>query len=104
MNQGLRHKLIGVWKTDPADRGAIREFGQATLCFEDNGQLVYISHDEGRDQIILLRYHVEGQMLVTDQPSAPSEERTRFAFTSEGKLQLLYEDRRATYLKVALEV
>lgn len=52
---------------------------------------------------MLLTYRVEGDVLVTDQPSDPREERTKFKFTASGNLVLLREQRPATYVRIADE-
>jgi len=78
-----RSTLEGCWKIDPTDDAAVAAFGMATLEFGKDGRLTY-SVDEGeRRQIILLTYKVEGQTLVTDQPSSPRQERTRFALEGD---------------------
>jgi len=43
---------------------------------------------DGRWQIMKLTYRVEGDYLVTDQPSSPRAERTRFRLESDGTLRL----------------
>lgn len=80
--------LIGTWRTDPTDAWSLRHYGEVTLRFDAQGGLVYTVHQPGKDQIILLTYRVEGDCLVTDQPSSPAEERTPFFFTPDGRLAL----------------
>jgi hypothetical protein len=50
---------------------------------------------------MLLTYRIDGDVLVTDQPSDPKEERTRFKITSADKLVLEHEHRPSTYVRVA---
>jgi hypothetical protein len=92
-------KLIGRWHTDPADELSRQDYGSVTLNFTRDGRLIYTSHGEEKDQIMLLNYRVENQMLVTDQPSEPKEERTAFSFTPEDKLILFYEGHRSLYVR-----
>jgi hypothetical protein len=68
--------LVGTWITDPSDASGMREYGLVTMEFRPDGTLVYTSHAEETDQIMLLTYRVEADVLLTDQPSAPREERT----------------------------
>jgi hypothetical protein len=91
--------LVGKWRVDPADREAISEYGDVLLDFLPNGGLTYTIHTEGTRQIVLLTYRVEGDVLITDQPSDSREERTRFEIRSDGKLVLLYEHRPSTYVR-----
>jgi hypothetical protein len=90
--------LVGSWTGDPGDVAAVREYGQVTLEFSPDGQLVYTVQAEGKKQIIMLEYRVEGDVLVTDQPSSPREERTKFLFQN-GRLVLFYSDHRSTYVR-----
>jgi hypothetical protein len=94
-------QIIGKWRSDPADAEAIAEYGDVSLDFSRTGALTYTIHTEGKRQIMLLTYRIDGDVLVTDQPSDPKEERTRFRITSEGKLFLEHEYRPSTYVRVA---
>ena len=91
-------QLLGKWRSDPDYQEAISEYGDVSLDFSPNGGLAYTVHTEGKRQIILLTYRVEGDVLITDQPSDPKEERTRFEIRSDGKLVLLH-DRPSKYVR-----
>jgi hypothetical protein len=94
-------QIVGKWRSDPDDPEAVRLYGDVSLDFSRNGALTYTIHAEGKRQIMLLTYRIDGDVLVTDQPSDPKEERTRFKITSAGKLILEQEHRPATYVRVA---
>jgi hypothetical protein len=79
-------QLVGSWRTDPSDASSLREYGDVSLRFEKGGKLVYTVHLPNREQIMHLTYRVDGNWLVTNQPSSPREERTEFCFTSDGRL------------------
>ena len=81
-------KILGSWCTDPKDQWSLREYGKVSLDFSENGALVYTIHLPDKDQIMRLSYRLEGNTLVTDQPSSPREERTEFFFASDGRLAL----------------
>ena len=100
IHRSLRSRLLGAWRSDPEDFEAIREYGDVSLDFSRNGALTYTVHGEGKRRIILLTYRIEGDVLITDQPSEPKEQRTRFEITPSGKLALLYERRPSTYVRV----
>jgi len=53
------------------------------LDFSANGQLSYTIRQADKNQIINLVYHVAGDQLVTDQPSAPRQERTRYSLDGD---------------------
>ena len=92
-------ELIGTWMSDPEDEEGIREFGRVTLEFEEDGQLTYVVHAPGKDQKMFLRFRVEDGLLVTDQPSAPREERTAYSIGPNGKLNLWFGGRRSIYFR-----
>ena len=93
-------RLIGKWRSDADDPEGIGEFGEVSLEFSPNGGLTYTIHVDEKRQIILLTYRVEGDVLITDQPSHPKEERTKFKITADGKLVLLHENRPSAYVRV----
>jgi hypothetical protein len=94
-------QLVGKWISDPEDTEGISEYDNVSLDFSKDGRLTYTVHDQGKRRIVLLTYRVEGDVLVTDQPSDPREERTRFEITPSGRLVLLYEQRPSTYVRIA---
>ena len=83
-NDGAR--LVGTWRTDPNDRWSLREYGEVSLRFERDGTLVYTVHLPTKEQIMRLTYRVDGNRLITDQPSSPREEQVEFSFTPDGRL------------------
>ena len=52
MQEDSSHKLLGRWTTDPTGTGAINEYGRPTLVFSEDGNLTYIIHLDGKDQVI----------------------------------------------------
>jgi hypothetical protein len=87
--------LLGKWISAPDDQSS----EESTLEFKAGGQLDYTIRGADKDQKIFLTYRVEGDVLVTDQPSHPREERTSFVLTDEGKLVLMYGDQRSSYVR-----
>ena len=82
--------LLGVWLVDETDELALARLGNVLLEFDVSGGLRYTIREQGKRQIINLRYRVEGSTIVTDQPSAPEVERTQFAFAEDGVLTLAF--------------
>lgn len=91
--------LVGKWVSDPLDVDSIRDYGQVSLDFSGNGTLVYAVRTGDKREYIFLTWRVEGDVLVTDQHSAPKQERTRFNVDPNGKLSLLYADRRSVFVR-----
>ncbi len=98
MNENV---LYGRWMTDPEDEISLRESGRVSLVFEADGKLTYIIHGANKDEIMNLIYHVEDEMIVTDQPSARGEARTRFRLTPQGKLILEFGGVLSQYVRVS---
>ena len=67
------------------------------MVFERSGDLIYTIHQRSKDQIMKLRWRLDGDVLVTDQPSAPKEERTALRLTADRKLELTYGNVVAEY-------
>ena len=86
--------LVGCWQLVlPADKPG----EPAEADFRADGQLVYSVLSGDRWQIMKLLYEVDGDTILTDQPSSPHEERTRFAFESDGTLMLELGGQRSWY-------
>ena len=86
--------LVGCWQlVQPADKPS----EPAEADFRADGQLVYSVLSGDRWQIMKLRYKVDGDSILTDQPSLPHKERTRFAFESDGTLMLELGGQRSWY-------
>ena len=85
--------MLGTWISDPNDRAGIDEFGNVSLTFEPNGSLTYTIHTESTDQKMFMTCRVEDGVLITNQPSAPREERTAYSIDAHGKLTLWYQRR-----------
>jgi hypothetical protein len=57
------------------------------LDFLKDGRLAYAVVTSNRTvQIIRMIYRVEGDVIITNQPSAPKEERTRFKWHGDAVL------------------
>jgi hypothetical protein len=91
--------LVGTWISDPEDVEGLREFGRVTLDFQPDGQLTYTAHAEGKDQNIFLTFRIDDGILVTNQPTAPREERTAYSVTPDGKLVLWFGGQRSVYIR-----
>ena len=93
MSESLVDRIVGTWVNDPLDLPGIRCFGRVSVEFKKDGRLIYTIHAAEKDQIILLTYRITGDQVTTDQPSASKERATSFAFTSDERLVLSYEDK-----------
>ena len=60
--------------------------------FFKDGRLEYSIINEDKIEIIKLIYKIENNYLITDQPSHPQIEKTKFNFTEQGYLELEYDE------------
>jgi hypothetical protein len=67
------HDLLGKWYGRVAGE-------PAALEFRPDGRMAYVVTSGGKQRTMLLSWRTEDDWLITDQPSAPREERTRFRF------------------------
>lgn len=63
--------LFGIWRSVSS-----REYGDIIVEFKPDGSLIYTILEDGKRQIINLRYWIEDDYLCTDQPSSPKLEKT----------------------------
>lgn len=77
--------LVGCWHLVRVDG---QPFEPAEADFREDGMLYYSVLSGTRWQIMKLTYRVDGDTLITDQPSSPREERTRFVLAQAGTLTL----------------
>ena len=78
--------LVGRWHLVRTEGPA--NFEHVTMDFRPDGSLQYSIELPDRIQIMNLTYSVVGDVIISNQPSAPSEERTRFALGADGSLEL----------------
>ena len=92
-------RLLGSWETDPSDREAINRYGKTRLEFKADGTLVYSIDAGDKWQQMFLTYTTEGNILVTDQPSSPRQNRTIYDFTGTDELVLDYGGAKSRYVR-----
>ena len=93
-------RLIGRWQVDPADAASIEALGDIAIEFDADGNLIYIIRSGERDEVILMTYRVDGDTIVTDQPSHPRPERTRYAISGDGALTLWFAGAASRFVRV----
>jgi len=65
------------------------DFGdRVQMQFDLDSGLAYGALEHGKWQVMLMSFRIEGETLVTDQPTSPREESTLFEVRSDGMLQL----------------
>jgi hypothetical protein len=90
--------LVGRWRLVHTEGPA--NFEHVTMEFGPDGSLQYSIELPDRIQIMNLTYSVSGDVIITNQPSAPGEERTRFALGTDGRLELNHGGTRSWFERV----
>ena len=90
--------LTGRWRLVHTEGPA--NFEHVTMEFGADGGLQYSIELADRIQIMNLTYSVSGDVIITNQPSAPREERTRFEIGADGRLELHHGDSRLWFERV----
>jgi hypothetical protein len=90
--------LLGCWQLVRAAEDAVEP---AEAEFREDGWLLYSVLSGSRWQVMRLKFRVEGDLVVTDQPSAPREERTRYSLEPDGTLLLEFGGTRSRYRRAS---
>jgi len=94
-------RLLGRWRSAPGDASLPPGARAILLEFHSDGRLDYTLELADRFQVSKLRFRLDADWLITDQPSAPREERTAFFVTSDGRLELTRDGTRAVFVREA---
>jgi hypothetical protein len=98
-SSSIDQRLIGKWISDPKDSVTQKMYGNVEMDFQDNGDLVYIISTEKKDQIIRLKYWINGNSIISDQLSHPSRKETTFEITKDRKLHLTFENDKSVFVR-----
>jgi hypothetical protein len=88
--------LMGCWHLTFADP-VLGMNGPLELEFKPSGELIYAVDTGGRWHTLRLTFRIAGNVLVTDRPSDPKEERTAFTLQDLYTLRLDYGAGRAYF-------
>ena len=84
-------ELIGVWNSDLNDEATKNGIGDVTITFKVDGSLIYDIHEGDKLQRMNMTYRIIGDTIISDQPSHPNVQRTKYKLENEGKLILEFE-------------
>ncbi len=86
--------LVGCWQLVPSSG---EPADPAEADFRADGRLYYSVLAGDRWQIMKLVFEVNGDALVTNQPSSPRKEETRFRLEEDGRLMLEFGGQKSWY-------
>jgi hypothetical protein len=90
-------RLLGTWQLVKSD-GSLETGNGVTMTLTRDRKLVYVIHQNRSDQMNLV-VSVDGDCLVTNQPSSPRPEYTKYSFDDEGQLVLDYGGSKAWFAR-----
>jgi len=94
------NQLIGNWLSDLHDAETNNAIGNVKITFTADGELIYVICGDNKNQIIHMTYAVDGNILITDQPSHPHIERTEYFFINENTLVLKFNGEESRFVKL----
>lgn len=93
----MDNNLIGIWNSDETDETTQRTLGKVTMTFTEDGKLVYDIFEGNKQQRINMVYTVQGNTIISDQPSHPQEQRTKYQIENGDKLILDFEGKKTVF-------
>jgi hypothetical protein len=89
--------LIGTWNSDDTDETTQKTLGKVTMTFTEDGKLVYDIFGDNKLQRMNMIYKVQGDTIISDQPSHPQEQRTNYKIESRDKLILDFKGEKTVF-------
>ena len=86
-----RPNLIGRW----SQVGPVAD--ESTMVFTNDGKLIYSIHTGDKTQVINMVYEISGDQIITDQPSNPRTETSKFYFEPSGILVIDYQGEKTRF-------
>ncbi|MDP1802117.1 MAG: hypothetical protein Q8L81_12240 [Bacteroidota bacterium] len=83
-------RLFGIWISDTNDEITKKAIGDTSMTFTEDGKLIYDVLESEKIQRINMIYWTEGDIIFTDQPSNPREEKTQYSFPNKDNLLLSF--------------
>ncbi|ABF41640.1 hypothetical protein Acid345_2639 [Candidatus Koribacter versatilis Ellin345] len=95
-----RASLLGVWESQPGDGEGIQKYGRVQMRFLPNGQLIYTVLSDTAPRSFRHYYSVQGSDIVMRQANPVEDEKTPFAFMSDGALVLYRKGVKSQYRRI----
>jgi hypothetical protein len=89
--------LLGTWNSDENDETTQKTLGKVIMTFTKDGKLVYDIVEGVKQQRMNMVYKVQGDTIISDQPSHPQEQKTKYKIESGDKLILDFEGEKTVF-------
>jgi hypothetical protein len=90
--------LVGIWNSDQSDELTKNSIGKVSMTFTEDGQLIYDIDAGDKLQRMNLVYRVSGDTIISDQPSHPQEQRTKFKIENN-KMTLVLDGEKTMFIR-----
>jgi len=87
----MDNNLIGTWNSDETDGATQKALGKVTITFTEDGKLIYDIFEGDKQQRMIMVYKVHDDTIISDQPSHPQEQRTKYEIENGDTLILDFE-------------
>jgi hypothetical protein len=94
-------RLHGLWQLVRSEDPTMEVGEGVEMQFAPDGKLTYTIRQSGSRQIMNLTYEVQGSEIVSNQPTAPAENRTRYAIDEQGQLVLELDGSKSWYRRLS---
>lgn len=85
--------LLGIWENE-------KKIGSedVSMEFRENGDLIYVIIGAGMEQKIFMKYEIYQDIIITNQPSSPKREETKFILDGD-KLLLEFKGEKSLFIR-----
>lgn len=96
--------ITGIWNSDQSDELTKNSIGKVTMTFTEDGQLIYDIDTGSKLQRMNMVYKVSGDIIISDQPSHPQEQRTKFNIDNNNKLTMEFDGQKTVFVRAPKKV
>lgn len=100
----MHDKLIGKWNSDQSDEATRISIGNVKMTFTKDGKLIYDINVGDKVERMNLVYKIHNDIIITDQPSHPQEQKSKFTIEENIKLILEFEGEKTVFLRTPKKV
>jgi formylmethanofuran dehydrogenase subunit E len=93
----MDNNLLGIWNSDETDETTRKTLGKVTMTFTEDGKLIYDIFEGDKQQRMNMVYKVHDDTIISDQPSHPQEQRTKYEIENSDKLILDFEGNKTVF-------
>jgi hypothetical protein len=91
-------RLFGKWRLTTTE--AVDTAEETVSEFTPDGRLIYSITESGKTGVMNLVFRTEDGYIISNQPSHPREDRTKYEFAKDGALILVYGGARTTFSRL----